>query len=343
MLGHSVDSVRGRISRASLADRVSLTQELANRVHLAQELSEQQPLINAGRERQADIIRRADQVFTERQAQLQERGEMVTAIFVSDLHIPYTDWDAVMLTLQIIKDLQPAYISTYNDLFDFEGYGRWDDTRSPAASLWSDDIANGLAVAAELHEAYRRAAPEALLLQVQGNHDNWMFNHVRTLSRNGFAEHNVAWFMTEIERQGVLQFVNGDDKKENFIALSPGLRWVHGISASANDQAVARATINALSGRDEHDGIFYNTVAGHTHRSHTTSYNGVTHWNSGALCSHTPKYLKHNPRWDSAIVINRYDPNSRLTFGDVVKYRRRGGHLIGRYDGVDYDVPLSNK
>lgn len=326
MFGFSEDSVRGRISRTSLHDRVELAHELADR----------QPLVNAGLERQKALIRRHDGVFQYQQDQVKARGSMATAVFVSDLHLPYTNWAALNLTLEIIKEIQPDYISAMNDLFDFEGYGRWADTRSPAAMLWSDDILNGLKVASEIHAAYKRAAPEAMLLAVQGNHDNWMYNHIRTESRNGFTEHNIADFMETLEAQGVVQFVNGSNKHENIIQLSPGLKWVHGVSAAAFPSTVAKATLELCS--DE--GIFYNVTSGHTHRSAETLLLGVRHWNSGALCTQDPSYMKHKPHWTTAVVINRFDPNSRYTEGNIVEYKERGGNLVARYDGVDFDVRL---
>lgn len=330
MLRHSNSSVRGRVSRASIEARVAIARELA----------ETQPLTNTGVERQKAVLRRSMAAFEAKQLELQARGGMASGVFISDTHIPYAHWAAMTLALHIVEYVQPDYISAMNDLFDFEGYGRWGDDRSPAQRLWSDDIENGLAVADEIHEAYHRVAPEALLLQVQGNHDNWMYHHIRTVSRNGFSEHNIAQFMEKLEAQGVAQFVDGANKKENIVQLSPGLKWVHGISASVNNRTVAQATVNACAGRGEEEGIFFNTVAGHTHRSHETSANGVTHWNSGALCSHDPRYLKHRPRWDTAIVVNRFDPKSRYTEGTVIKFRERGGHLTARYDGVEFDTPL---
>lgn len=330
MLGHSKDSVRGRNSRASLGDRVQIARELA----------EKQPLYNEGVERQKAVLLRADQVWAKHQERIRKRGGLATAIFRSDLHIPFGDWPAIHLYLLLVEAIQPDYISAMNDFFDFTGYGRWKDERHPAARLWDDDINNALQVAAEIHAAERKAAPGHIKPQVQGNHDNWAYDYLRKVARTGYSEHNIAHLMETLEKQGVIQFTDGQDKKENVVQLSPGLKWVHGVSASKNITSVARAVQEATRGRGEEEGIYYYTVAGHTHRSGEVKINGVKHWNAGTLGTKNPHYLKHRPNWDTSIVVNRFDPNSRYTEGYIVEFRERGGHLVARWDGVDYDVPL---
>jgi hypothetical protein len=335
MLGHSADSIRGRVSRADLADRVKIIQELA----------EKQPLKNLGVEKQHDIIRRSERAFALKQEELKARGTMATAIFVSDLHVPYLNYPALQLMLEIVAEIKPDYYSAFNDFFDFEGYSSWDDNRPPAARLWSDDIWNAIAVAREIHAALDRVAPEMTKLQVQGNHDNWMYHHIRSTSKNGFSEHSIATFMWEMEQQGILQFSNGANKQENIVQLSPGLKWVHGVGASKSPLAVAKSVQDACAGREDtgDEGTYYYTVSGHTHRPFELPINGVKHWNSGTLGTHDPHYMKHRPHWGTAIVINRFDPNSRFTVGEVVEFKRRGGHLVARYDGVDFDVPLTSE
>lgn len=330
MLGHRKDSVRGRLSRASLPDRVKIAKELAERG------SE----YNEGIERQKAVLLRSDQTFARRQAQLRQRGGLATAIFRSDVHLPFADWAAFALYLLLAEAIQPDYISAMNDWFDFTGYGRWGDHRPPALRVWDDDITNALKLSAELHAAERRAAPQHLKVQVQGNHDNWGYDYVRTTARTGFSEHNIADLMEELERQGVVQFTDGRDKKENIIQLSPGLKWIHGVSAASRLSGVAQAVQNATRGRGDDEGIFYFTVGGHTHRSGEAKINGVKHWNAGTLGTKNPHYLKHQPNWDTAIVVNRFDPNSRYVEGYVVEFRQRGNHLVARWDGVDYDVNI---
>jgi hypothetical protein len=334
MTGFNRDSVRGRIHRTDLAGRVALCKELA----------EAQPLVNKWVERQSEIVRRGEDRFRQHQEKIAARGGMATGVFASDFHLPYLRWPAFLLTLFIIEDIQPDYYSAFNDLFDFEGYGRWPDTRPLAARLWSEDIWNALRLSRELHGALTKAAPDMLKVQLMGNHDNWMYHHIRTGQFTGYSEQNIYLFMHEIASQGVVQFSNGENKKENIIQLSPGLKWVHGVSASSNIRTVAAATQNMCRGREEtgDEGIFYYTVSGHTHRDGEVSMNGVRHWNSGTLRELDAPYLKHTPLWDTSIVINRFDPNSRYVEGEIVRYRVRGGHLVARYNGVDYDVPLKD-
>ena len=99
------DSVRGRISRVSLADRMRLMEDIATKA----------PLENTFLAKQREIIARSEAEFESRQETLQiYDGEApYTAVFVSDLHLPYTDWKAAQLALEIISDLQPDFVSAF--------------------------------------------------------------------------------------------------------------------------------------------------------------------------------------------------------------------------------------
>lgn len=322
----SVDSVRGRISRLNISQRTSVMQNLATKA----------PLENTFLAKQREIIARAEVDFQERQellADVDEPGMPYTAIFVSDLHLPYTDWKAVELALAIIADVKPEFVSGYNDLFDFTGYGRWLDTRPPAAQLWDDNIDNAIKTAAEWHRTIKRFSPETLILQVLGNHDKWLFQYLRT-ERNGYTEKNIWEFMGEMENQGVLQFTNAETNAENVIKISPGLKWVHGASTAALLSTVGKNTIERMG----EDGLFFNTVAGHTHRSGEVKHLGVKHWNAGKLCIDDMSYLKHPGRWDTGIVINEFYATSREVSGTIVDFKRRGSTLTAEYKGVKYTV-----
>ena len=319
------DSVRGRISRVSLADRMRLMEDIATKA----------PLENTFLAKQREIIARSEAEFESRQETLQiYDGEApYTAVFVSDLHLPYTDWKAAQLALEIISDLQPDYVSGYNDLFDFTGYGRWLDTRPPAAQLWDDNIDNAIKTSAEWHRSIKRFSPDSLILQVLGNHDKWLFQYLRT-ERNGFTEKNVYDFMAAMEQQGVLQFTNAETNAENVVTISPGLKWVHGASTAMLLSTVGKNTIERMG----ENGVYFNTVSGHTHRSGEIKHLGVKHWNAGKLCIDNMSYLKHPGNWDTGIVVNEFWATTREARGTVVDFKRRGSTLTAEYKGVKYTV-----
>jgi hypothetical protein len=160
-----------------------------------------------------------------------------------------------------------------------------------------------------------------------------MYHYLRS-ERNGYTERNVYDFMAEIEQQGVLQFTNATTYAENVVKISPGLKWVHGVSTAQLLTTVGKHTIERLG----ESGIFYSTVGGHTHRAGEVRHMGVTHWNSGKLCVDDMSYLRHGAQWDTAIVINSFYATTREVRGQVVYFKKRGSRMTAEYNGKTYTV-----
>lgn len=346
----NVDSVRSRINRVPLSVQVQA----------AQKLSTLRPLKSPAVLRQEAVVDRCQYIFSAMQETLKARGRPFYAVFISDLHIPNTNWAAVELATQLIIACQPAYISAMNDLFDFQGYSNWGDNRTAAERLWSSDLETAYAVTRHLYDLWRKAAPDSMLLQVQGNHDNWLFNYLRNKVAEGIGERVIADFMEEMETQGVKMLSRHG---QNVVKISPGLKWLHGISAAKNMSTVAKNTLQAMRGEGDEAGIWYNTVAGHTHRAlNGYQHGGVRHWNSGTMMQYSsdltttgtgllitadgnqslefPTYLKNKPHWDTGIVINLVDPNSRQVGGWYIDFYREGDALCAIWEGNKYKVQL---
>jgi hypothetical protein len=330
--GLSEDSIRGRISR---------TGENIDVVTEAMELMRHYAPKNTGdRLRQNHIIEFATATWEKALSDWRRFGETVTIGWLSDIHFPFQYKPALNLAYQIMEAAQPQIITAFNDLFDFDQYGRWAKTPNAATYLWQSDIRNAIRLSEVHNKTLDRLVPGVLKPALMANHDKRIFSYLRS-NQNGFSEHNVTAFMAAMEDQGVLQFSNSG-MHENVIQVSPGLKLVHGVSSAANASTVGAMTIKKLGGTrlTEDAGIFYNTAAGHTHRSFEVTSNGVTHWNFGCLCTMTPGYLAHTPDWQPGCGILEFDPNGRTVFGTRIDFYRRGDRLCARYKDTEFTTGL---
>ncbi|PJF45124.1 MAG: hypothetical protein CUN55_00610 [Phototrophicales bacterium] len=287
--------------------------------------------------KQKDIIGRSIDKFEKIQNSLQSRNQPVRLVFASDIHIPYQDEYAIEMTAKIVADFKPHYMTALNDVFDFSEYStRWNDKRSQAAKLWSSDLENAFIAHDKLMDIWISASPETTFLGLMANHDKRLMDYLRD-SNNSSSEVMVYEFMKRLEGKGVLQFTNG---RENIIKLSPGLKLVHGVSASKNPATVAKSTLEALSGKqyEEDSNIWYNVIYGHDHRSIIFDYQGVTAYGSGCLCGTNPHYLKYPPNWHQGIVLGYYYPNSRVVEMTRVNYNRMYGKITAFFGDKEYVV-----
>jgi calcineurin-like phosphoesterase family protein len=318
----SPDSVRGRLSRTM----GSYTTDLK---HLATKTNEVDPSI----ERQDTVLDHSAGIWN------YARPYMNTAVWASDIHLPYARWDAIELLFRIMSNIPKIDLFTVgNDLLDNSAFGRWDDKRPAGGQRWSSD----LSYMRNLEESFYRQVREATnagLLQVQGNHDNWWFAHLRENAPH-VAESVIADYMERLDEQGVIQFSKGYTEPE--VWLNEDLVFWHGQFASN------KATANAANSMKQFtkNGKTPSVVVGHTHRPSTVEgyqigYNGRTFINAPCLSRiENVPYIKRNPQgWGLGFVVAEYDNTGwhKLTRIDFVE---RGKNLVAEYKGRDYSVTL---
>lgn len=280
--GINESSVRASISRA-LADMqvvVDLLRQLPAALAPSKEVMKQERIIEESKLALATKVASLD---------------TIKILFLTDIHYPYTDFEALNKAYKITKDFNPDFITVLSDFFDFEQYSNWDKKPTPASLMWGSDINNSLKAMFIHHQALKNAAPNATLLALNGNHDNWMFNYLRT-NPNGWTETNITLFMEKLKAQGVLVFSRGFN--EPIIPIR-NVRLVHGVSSSINDTSVGRATIEMC----REGNTTYHTVSGHVHRHFTIKYAGVTHYNVGKLCINDMGYIKHKAHWTTSVGL----------------------------------------
>jgi predicted phosphodiesterase len=317
--GLEYDSVRGRLSRVQR--NPALLDELAKPSNL-----------NVAVDEQEAILRRSDGRWKQRPS------GRVRSAFLSDIHFPYHRRDCLELTYAILSDFKPHYITVDNDMQDWDGQGRWDDPRSTRERVWSDEFRSALNLELTYYlQLSEFLAPQGMLVQVQGNHDNWIYRKWR--NAHPHSEESVLNYMKERERAGVVQFTRG--VQENAVRLSPALVYWHGQFVSGNSNLNAKNTLAQFV----EEGVASTVVVGHTHRptlidGSSVGYSGVEFVNSGCL-SRTSRipYLKRDPKgWGWGIVLNDFDTNSRYVRSYLIVFRKLGDRLIAQHNGREYSV-----
>jgi hypothetical protein len=330
-LDFSVEGVSGMLSRAENSPQrtsydAEILEVLQNDTHLA-----------PAKLRQKEILYLSDEAFTTWKDELPDHE--VAAVFISDAHIPGLQRAPFHLALEIIGDVNPVAISGMNDAVDHKGFGRWDDG-IPKTDAEADLDALRLQELA-YYNALRRAAPNAAILGVPGNHDLWyMAFTARQMVRGGSSL--VADYMEFLYHQcDVWQFTDSADNEAE-VVLSPGLIWWHGQFASMDAKANANKTLAQFTDKR----IVPSVTVGHTHRpayvpGYQVGKTGANFYNSGCLCSLKPRYMKRRPQgWAWAIVVNYFVPNTTEERGYVIEFRESGNRLEAEFNGRRYSVPI---
>lgn len=108
------------------------------------------------------------QAWQDRQSDLMRENYVVVG-HKSDVHAPFEDPDALALSYQLDAYLQPHVIAVGSDFCDFPTISAY----APDPELGNDDILDTLRPRWWNHvDAIKRAAPNATLVWIDGNHDD---------------------------------------------------------------------------------------------------------------------------------------------------------------------------
>ena len=324
----SNDSLRGRLSRANTPKNWAAVAR-----HKANNTDRVSPSIT----RQIKVLDDSAEVYQDIRANL---GSEAVGVFLSDVHAPYTRWDAWELTLRLLDKIQPDFISGQNDFLDNKGFGRWEDDRPHGGKAWSMDQAYMRDMEASMYRSIQEVAPQSHILAVAGNHDNWYHRHLRKGAPQA-AEALIADYMEFLWDLSVLQFSRGFT--ENYIELSPGLIWWHGQFTSKLPTTNARNTLTQFMKKGQARSV----IVGHTHRpatieGHSVGLPGVTFINAPCLSRlENVPYMKRDPSgWALGIVVSHFQPETTVSHHDLLEFKEEGNCLICYYEGRRYAVRL---
>jgi hypothetical protein len=328
--GFDFQGVKGRLSRASYTTEAKKA--------LMKVLNHEAPSIPDSVKEQIAILERAKAKFDA----WQTINEVRKGAFVSDTHRPFMRMDGYQLALELLGFWQPHAISVLNDGSDNQGFGRHEDTDPVYRQLWRSDITNHRKAEVAVHRDFNSVlAPNGYLLEVMGNHDNWLFEHWRTNTPQT-AEATITSYMLQLESDNVLQFSRGID--ENAVHLSDGLVWVHGVSSAKS--AVSRAR-NALAYFMK-NGRAKSVVQGHLHDAFQVDgsqvgFHGVTFTQNGMLRHSNPEWMKHPMNhWQMSITLCEYNPQTWEHEVHLVPFIQRKDMLVARFQGLEWAVKVDD-
>ena len=238
--------------------------------------------------------------------QIRDRHELLTVMHLCDVHFPFQHPPALELAYQMVKLHQPQIVVIGSDEFDLDLMSSFDAD----ATSWDEtpDIIDALRALHHNHvDRIRAAAPNAVLLFIDGNHEDryrrWVNSNAPKL-RNTL---NQAW-VDMITYHGQVYHVGARE-----VEICNALIVRHG----------DRHNIHAAKSLIEQEGYQVSVIAGHTHRPQEYHAQGrrygVVGATSGCLSTLTPKYLHGKPsNWKHGTAIARvHHPTGCVTVENV--------------------------
>ena len=217
-----------------------------------------------------------------------EATELV--VFGSDFHYPYQDDAAIDSFLSLVERLQPHRVVLNGDIADFFMLSRFNLSGDRIDKLQEElDIAN------EFRRLVRAKAPNSVLDETLGNHDDRVVTYVH---KNAQALKSLR----ALKREEMFAY------KENEITGHPGCGFLlrplflvkHGtlVRGEAGASAKAEMALAGISG-----------ISGHTHRLARYTKGGYvqrTWLEQGCLCRLDPDYVTGAPNWQQGVAIGEF-------------------------------------
>lgn len=227
-------------------------------------------------------------------------------VFGSDFHVPFHDRDAVTSFINLVKATKPDRVVLNGDIADFFQLSRFNTSQDRLDTLQQEiDMSNN-----EIRRAVRSAAPNAIIDETEGNHDNrirsFVLHNARALSSlrvlepaNLFGYHDL-----EINWHPGAGFL-----------LRPQFLVKHGTFVRGEVAATAKAELMqaGISG-----------ISGHTHRLGTYRRHGYVQrqWSEqGGFMQMDPDYIVGIPNWTQGCCVGEFSTTSDAFLIHEVPYR----------------------
>lgn len=204
-----------------------------------------------------------------------------TSLYISDLHIPYQDKDAVRIMLDFTKWFKPSNIFICGDLVDFYSISHF--LRSPdRIDTIQSDLDESVAFLSDL----RHVAPKANITLLEGNHEARLTKYIWSKAPE----------LSGIRGLKIQELLNLEKFNISWVGQLEVCNY-HGFIIEHGD-IVRKHSGYTARGMMEKRGC--SGISGHTHRlgSHyTTNMGGDYVWfENGCLCNRNPEYIKA-PNW----------------------------------------------
>lgn len=222
------------------------------------------------------------------------KGADEVCLIGSDVHAPHHHRGAVGAFLALAREADTVVLN--GDIGDFYQISQHNRNAERLGTLQAEiDATNAI------RAAVRAAAPNARILETEGNHDNRLRRYIAANAPALASLRSIdplrlfAWRDLDIEAYG-----------RPGVRLRPHFLVKHGDRVRQNTGATARAEL-AASG--------VSGASGHTHRLGQavgrTSYGPrLEWWEGGCLCQLDPDYIEGTPDWRHGALIVTFSGKS---------------------------------
>ena len=206
-------------------------------------------------------------------------------LWMSDIHIPNQDNDAIKLAIEYGKKEKINCIVLGGDILDNTPFTNHD---APPPS--PDDVVEWFEYCQIFLSHLRTIFPKAHIVWIEGNHDNW---YVRYLMKKAPMLFNDEYF--RLPQRLDLKKYNVDFYEQNIVVRAGKLHLLHGHTIVRGFMA----PVNAARG------VFMRAkssmLIGHVHASSAHSESNIKEedigcWSTGCLCTLSPDYDPHNTK-----------------------------------------------
>ena len=218
-------------------------------------------------------------------------------IFLSDLHFPHHDPDAINLALSFIRWFEPDYVYLIGDLVDF--YALSSFSKDPNRAL---ELQTELDMAVSFIATLRKACPDANIYFREGNHEDRLSRYLKAHPEIFNLRALTMKSLLQLDKYAIKHYSYRDDLFHNDFAVE------HGDVVRKNSAYTAAAMLakRVRSG-----------ISGHTHRlgTHYKSYRDRTFvwYENGCLCQTNPEYIIGTPDWQQGFTVGYWlDANQRF-------------------------------
>ncbi len=213
------------------------------------------------------------------------------SIFISDLHIPFEDKNAVMILKGFLRWFSPKYVFLVGDIIDFYNISTFD--KNPERE---NRLQNDIDRTFEFLIDIRIICPNAKIVYLEGNHENRLLRYL--------------WKHPEIANLRALSIenlLNLEDMNIEYKNCKESCIF-HGFSIEHGDLVRKFSGYTAKS-QMEKRGI--SGLSGHSHRlsmHYMTNMSGELVWvENGCLCTKDQEYLIGIPNWQQGWSVGYWD------------------------------------
>jgi predicted phosphodiesterase len=206
-------------------------------------------------------------------------------LWMSDIHIPNQDNDAIKLAIEYGKKEKINCIVLGGDILDNTPFTNHD---APPPS--ADDVVEWFEYCQIFLSHLRTIFPKAHIVWIEGNHDNW---YVRYLMKKAPMLFNDEYF--RLPQRLDLKKYNVDFYEQNIVVRAGKLHLLHGHTIVRGFMAPVNAARGVFTR------VKSSMLIGHVHTTSEHSESNIKEeniacWSSGCLCTLSPDYDPHGTK-----------------------------------------------